>query len=328
MKAFRILGRNIRDAFKSVFRNFSLSLASIACIVITLIVVSIAMILSFNVNNFTSKVEQDLTIVVFLDRSVTLDRIKDIEDEINILNNVESFTFQDKMEISKEMMESSDNYNVVLQKYADESVLNGLKNKLEQGEITQEEYDNQFQVIRAENPLSDTFHVKVTDVNSLESVAKEIELIDDVISVKYGEGMVEQLVSIFDIIKNISYGVVIALIIVTAFLISNTIKITIFSRKREIEIMRLVGASNLNIKIPFILEGLFLGVFGSIMPIIVTIISYDMLYTKLNGQVVSPFIQLIEPLPFTYFISLVLLIIGVLVGMFGSWRAVKKHLKI
>lgn len=328
MKAFRILGRNIRDAFKSVFRNFSLSLASIACIVITLIVVSIAMILSFNVNNFTSKVEQDLTIVVFLDRSVTLDRIKDIEDEINILNNVESFTFQDKTEISKEMMESSDNYNVVLQKYADESVLNGLKNKLEQGEITQEEYDNQFQVIRAENPLSDTFHVKVTDVNSLESVAKEIELIDDVISVKYGEGMVEQLVSIFDIIKNISYGVVIALIIVTAFLISNTIKITIFSRKREIEIMRLVGASNLNIKIPFILEGLFLGVFGSIMPIIVTIISYDMLYTKLNGQVVSPFIQLIEPLPFTYFISLVLLIIGVLVGMFGSWRAVKKHLKI
>ena len=328
MKAFRILGRNIRDAFKSVFRNFSLSLASIACIVITLIVVSIAMILSFNVNNFTSKVEQDLTIVVFLDRSVTLDRIKDIEDEINILNNVESFTFQDKMEISKEMMESSDNYNVVLQKYADESVLNGLKNKLEQGEITQEEYDNQFQVIRAENPLSDTFHVKVTDVNSLESVAKEIELIDNVISVKYGEGMVEQLVSIFDIIKNISYGVVIALIIVTAFLISNTIKITIFSRKREIEIMRLVGASNLNIKIPFILEGLFLGVFGSIMPIIVTIISYDMLYTKLNGQVVSPFIQLIEPLPFTYFISLVLLIIGVLVGMFGSWRAVKKHLKI
>jgi len=300
MKAFRILGRNIRDAFKSVFRNFSLSLASIACIVITLIVVSIAMILSFNVNNFTNKVEQDMTIVVFLDRYVTLERIEEIKDEINIINDIETFSFQDKMDISNQMMESSEDYKVVLGKYPD----------------------------RETNPLSDTFHVKVTDINKIEEVAKELEKIEDVISVKYGEGMVEQLVSVFDIVKNISYGVVVALIIVTAFLISNTIKITIFSRKREIEIMRLVGASNINIKIPFILEGLFLGMFGSIIPILATIICYDALYNSFNGQVVSPFIQLITPLPFTYFISLVLLVIGVLVGMFGSWRAVKKHLKI
>lgn len=300
MKAFRILGRNIRDAFKSVFRNFSLSLASIACIVITLIVVSIAMILSFNVNNFTNKVEQDMTIVVFLDRYVTLERVEEIKDEINIINDIETFSFQDKMDISNQMMESSEDYKVVLGKYPD----------------------------RETNPLSDTFHVKVTDINKIEEVAKELEKIEDVISVKYGEGMVEQLVSVFNIVKNISYGVVIALIIVTAFLISNTIKITIFSRKREIEIMRLVGASNINIKIPFIFEGLFLGMFGSIIPILATIISYDALYNSFNGQVVSPFIQLIAPLPFTYFISAVLLIIGVLVGMFGSWRAVKKHLKI
>ena len=300
MKAFRILGRNIRDAFKSVFRNFSLSLASIACIVITLIVVSIAMILSFNVNNFTNKVEQDMTIVVFLDRYVTLERIEEIKDEINIINDIETFSFQDKMDISNQMMESSEDYKVVLGKYPD----------------------------RETNPLSDTFHVKVTDVNKIEEVAKELEKIKDVISVKYGEGMVEQLVSVFDMVKNISYGVVIALIIVTAFLISNTIKITIFSRKREIEIVSLVGASNINIKIPFIFEGLFLGMLGSIIPILVTIFSYEALYNSFNGQVVSPFIQLIAPLPFTYFISIVLLVIGVLVGMFGSWRAVKKHLKI
>lgn len=300
MKAFRILGRNIRDAFKSVFRNFSLSLASIACIIITLIVVSIAMILSFNVNNFTDKVEKDMTIVAFLDRDVTLERIEEIKDEINMLNNIETFTFQDKMAISESMMESSEDYRVFLEKYTD----------------------------RDTNPLLDTFHIKVTDIGKIDEVANELQNITNVTSVKYGEGMVEQLVSVFDMVKNISYGVVVALIIVTAFLISNTIKITIFSRKREIEIMRLVGASNINIKIPFIFEGLFLGMFGSIIPILVTIICYDALYRTFNGQVISPFIQLIEPLPFTYFISIVLLIIGVLVGMFGSWRAVKKHLKI
>lgn len=300
MKPFRIFGRNIRDAFKSVFRNFSLSLASIACIVITLTVVSIAMILSANVNNFTEMVEKDMTIVVFLDRDITLDRIDVLKEEISLINNVESISFQDKLEISKEMMESSDEYRVVLEEYTS----------------------------RETNPLSDTFHIKVTEVDKLEEVANEIEKLDNVLSVKYGKGMVEQLVSIFDMVKNVSYGVVIALILVTAFLISNTIKIAIASRKREIEIMRLVGASNINIKIPFIFEGLFLGAFGSIIPILATIFCYDALYVHFNGQIGSPFIQLVQPLPFTYFISIILLVIGVLVGMFGSLGAVKKHLKI
>ena len=210
MRAIRIFGRNIRDAFKSVFRNFSLSLASIACIIITLCVVSIAIILSYNVNNFTVRVEQDMTIVVFLNRDIEDERIKEIEDEIKVLNNVESVTFNDKMQIAEEMKESSEDLAGFLEQYED----------------------------RDSNPLSDAFHVKVTDVLTIEDVALEIEKIDGVMSVKYGEGMIEPLISTFDFVKNISYGVVIALVLVTAFLISNTIKITIFSRKREIEIMR------------------------------------------------------------------------------------------
>lgn len=300
MKAFRILGRNIRDSFKSIWRNFSLSLASIACIVITLIVVAIAIILSFNVNNFTKAVEHDMTIVAFLDRDVSLDRIEKIKDEINVLNHVENFTFHDKMEIRDDMMEGSDDYKLVLEKYQD----------------------------RDSNPLSDTFHIKVTDVNSIEEVAKEVEKIANVKSVKYGEGMIEQLVSVFSTIRFVSIWVVGALILVTAFLIANTIKITISSRRREIEIMRLVGASNTNIKIPFIFEGLFLGIFGSIIPIILTIVGYNALYSHFNGQVISPFIQLVTPEPFSYLVSLTLLGIGILVGMFGSWRAVRKYLKI
>ena len=105
MKAIRIFGRNIRDAFKSVFRNFSLSLASIACIIITLCVVSIAIILSFNVNNFTNRVEQDMTIVVFLDREIEEESITNVEDQIKIVNGVESISFQDKMQISEDMQE-------------------------------------------------------------------------------------------------------------------------------------------------------------------------------------------------------------------------------
>ena len=92
--------------------------------------------------------------------------------------------------------------------------------------------------------------------------------------------------------------------------------------------MRLVGASNLNIKIPFIFEGFFLGVLGAIIPIFITIYAYAALYNKFDGQLFSPFIRLIEPTPFVYIVSLILLGIGILVGMFGSLRAVKKYLKI
>ena len=226
---------------------------------------------------------------------------KDIETIENIkkLDNIESISFESKKEIANQMMESSEVYKNIMSDWTDE-----------------------------ESPLQDTYLVKVKDVEKIGDTAKNIGKIKGVDVVKYGEGMVEQLVSIFEIVKKISWGVVVALIIVTAFLIGNTIKITIFSRKREIEIMRLVGASNLNIKIPFIFEGLILGMLGSIIPILVTIYGYTTLYNKLGGKIFSSIIRLINPTPFTYLISGVLLAIGMVVGMLGSVRAVRKHLKV
>lgn len=299
MKTFRIIGRNIRDAFKGVFRNFSLSLASISCITITLIVVAVSIILSYNVDNFTKLVEEDVTIVAFLDNDLTDEKIDEVKDQISLVNNVEKYEFTSKTDITKDMMESSDIFESIMKDWSED-----------------------------ENPIQNTFQIKVTDINTIDKAAKEIKQIEGVTLVKYGEGMVEQLVSVFDIIHKVCLISVIALILVTAFLISNTIKITITSRQREISIMRLIGASNLNIRIPFIIEGLILGALGAIIPIILTIYGYNAIYTNFNGQLFSPFIKLLAPTPFVYTISLSLLGIGVLVGMFGSWRAVRKHLKI
>ena len=299
MKALRIFSRNIRDAIKSVFRNFSLSLASISCITITLVVVAISIILSFNVNNFTNLVEKDVTIVAFLNLDVTEEQRTKVLTEIKKMDNIETVSFKSKVEIANEMMESSEDLKKIIGEWSEE-----------------------------ESAIQDTYLVKVKDIEKISNTAKKIEKLDGVDIVKYGEGMVEQLVSVFDIIRKISIGVVIALIVVTAFLISNTIKITIDSRRREIEIMRLVGASNLNIKIPFVFEGLFLGILGSIIPIIATVYGYVALYENFNGQLFSPLIKLVEPTPFTFVVSILLLAIGILVGMFGSWRAVRKHLKV
>ena len=299
MKPFRMLGRSIRDAFKSVIRNFSLSLASISCITITLIIVAVAIIASFNVQNFTKEIEKDMTIVVFLDNdATTLDR-KEVEKEIKSLSNVDKYTYQSKQDIKENMQAESEVFNRVLS-----------------------EWDND------ESPLKDTFQVKVKNVENIKKTAQNIEKIDKVSVVRYGEGMVDKMVKAFSSVEKVTYGVVIALIVVTVFLIINTIKLTISARKREISIMRLVGASNFTIKTPFIVEGMILGMFGSIIPIILSTYGYLAFYNHFDGYLYSELIQLIKPETFMYATALIVLVVGMLVGMIGSASAVKKYLKI
>lgn len=299
MKLFRMLGRSFRDAFKSVIRNFSLSLASISCITITLIIVAIAIMASLNINNFTDEIEKDLTIVVFLDRDADANDIKDVKRELDKISNVEKITFISKDEVKEQMREESEVFAKVLDGYDE-----------------------------GESPLKDTYQVKVKEIEKIKATADRIKKIDSVSVVRYGEGMVEKLVSAFTSIKNVTYGVVIALIVVTVFLIVNTIKLTISARKREIGIMRLVGASNFTIKTPFIIEGMILGVLGSIIPIIFTTYGYMAFYKHFDGYLFSKLIVLIKPEPFIYTTSLMIIIIGILVGMIGSASAVKKYLKI
>jgi cell division transport system permease protein len=297
MKAFRILGRSIRDAVKSVVRNFSLSIASILCVTITLILVSVSIIISANINNTTRNIEDELNIVVYVNKNASDEQVNQVKDAINKISKVQSVEYKSKAEWKSEMMDYSDIFKTVLN-YLDD------------------------------NPLMDSFTVKVNNVKDLSEVAKYIKTIDNVETVKYGEGMVESIVSAFDVVQKVTVIIVIALVIVTAFLISNTIKLTIFSRRNEIEIMRLVGASNSSIKLPFIFEGFIIGALGSIIPIIVTIYGYVILYTKLGGHVFSNMLVLIKPYNFVFQISLALLIIGAIVGMFGSVKAVRKYLKI
>lgn len=299
MRGIRTIKRYIRDAAKSVVRNFSLSLASISCIAITLIVVSFSIIVSYNVENFTELIRKDVTMIIFLDSDTTKNEASKVESAIRNTGNVEKLSFKTKQEQAEETAKENEVFEAIIGEWTDET-----------------------------NPLLDSFELKVKDVDNIKETAKKIKAIDKVNTVSYGEDMVDQLITIFNVVKKVSIGAVIALIVVTAFLIANTIKLAIYARKREIEIMRLVGASNISIKVPFVIEGLFLGLIGSIIPIIITIYGYSSLYKFFDGKLFSTLAKLIEPTPFVYLASLLLAIIGVLVGMFGSWQAVKKYLKI
>ena len=224
-----------------------------------------------------------------------------IETKIKGIDNVDTsnVVLKKKSEIKQEMMDSSET----------------LKNIMENWD------DN-------ENPLQNVYIVKVIDAVKIDDTAKTIGEIDKITMAKYGEGMVGTLLMAFNAIERGAYVAVIALIVVTVFLIINTIKLTIFSRKREISIMRLVGASNISIKMPFVFEGMFLGLIGSIIPVIMLIYSYNWVYKNFHGKLLTDILDIISPSFVLFKTCLIVVGIGTIVGMLGSGLAVRKYLKV
>lgn len=300
MKLFRSINRYFRDAAKSVFRNFSLSIASISCITITLIVVAISIVLSYNVEQMANHVSSNISIVVFLEGDITSEEVKQIKSDINKLDNVLEITYKSKKEYAEETKQMDKRFALIVDNWTDENI-----------------------------PLLDSFEVKVKDIELIGETADKIKKMDKIFSVNYGKEYIESVITIFGVIEKICIGGVVALVLVTAFLIANTIKLAIFARKTEIEIMRLVGASNIAIKVPFLIEGSFIGVIGSIIPIILMSYGYKSFYDYMGGQLFSSSLgKLVAPYPFILYSSILLLVIGLIVGMFGSYRAVRKYLKI
>ena len=306
MRGLRSLKRYFRDAAHGVFRNFSLSLASISCITITLIVVAVSLVLSMNVQNFSDSIRKDVTVVMFLKGDTTK------EDETKILNELKSITnIEDSSIVFKSKTESA----------------NELKNGNEIFASTVDRWTEE------NNPLLDSYMFKVKEIEKIDDTIKEVKNLsftkDKINNINYGEDIVHQLIVVFNVVKKVCIVAVASLVLVTAFLIANTIKLAIYSRKREIEIMRLVGASNISIKIPFIIEGLFIGIIGAVIPIIITIFGYTTLYDFFGGKLFnSSLAALVAPMPFIYNVSGILLLIGIIVGMIGSYQAVRKYLKI
>ncbi|MBR1385812.1 MAG: permease-like cell division protein FtsX [Bacilli bacterium] len=301
MKLFRMIKNGVRDAFKSVKRNFSLALASISCISITLIVVALALLVAFNVENFSSNAGENVTIVTYLSLGATEDDIREFEAALNKMENVnKEWTMQTPHERKEGLMAENDFLS---------SVASLIDND---EEVFHYRYD-----------------INVLDVKKLKETRDDINSLKMVDTADFGDETITKMISMFDVAGKIGFGVAIVLIIVTVFLIVNTIKLTIFSRKREISIMRVVGASNLTIKNPFIIEGFIIGLLGSIIPVLATIFGYRAFYERLdNGHLMTFWLEFIHPEPFVYFISLIIVVIGVIVGMFGSSRAVRKYLKV
>ncbi|MGM9929078.1 MAG: permease-like cell division protein FtsX [Bacillus sp. (in: firmicutes)] len=287
--------RHFRESFKSLGRNGWMTFASISAVTVTLLLVGVFFVLMMNLNHIAKNIENDVEIRVHIDAAATEDDITAMETQLKEIKDVDNVTFSSKEQELQDLIDTM-------------------------GES--------FALFEQDNPLRDVYVVKTKTPQDVITVAEKIEGIDYVYSVKYGQGYVEKLFKIVDMSRNIGIVLIIGLLFTAMFLISNTIKITIVARRREIEIMRLVGATNSFIRWPFFLEGLWLGIFGAIIPIALISIAYHNIYSYFVPRIDVDFIELISFSPFVYQVSALLIAMGALIGVWGSMMSVRKFLKI
>lgn len=298
-KFFKSLPYHIKSAFKNIKRNIAMSISSASAVTLTLIMVMLFLFVAGNVMNFADNIEDSLKIHV----NISLDQTKD--DEQRILQSIKDIPHVTKVQFSSK----------------DEQFQLLIKDK-------EEKYKELYQnIIEEGNPLYDVYIVEVRYGNDLKSVASSIEQIEGVENANYGGESAIKLVNTLQSLQTGGLIFVAALSFLALFLISNTIKLTIYARKSEIAIMRNVGATNGFVKTPFMIEGMIIGFMGSILPIILTLVGYRLLYEKLNGELFSSVFALQPFYPFAWWVSLILLIGGILVGFVGSFVSVTKYLR-
>jgi len=294
----KTLSRHLREGVKNLSRNGWMTFASVSAVTVTLLLVGVFLTAIMNMNHFATNVEQDVEIRVHIDPAATKEDQKKLKEDISKISKVDTITFSSKDEELKRLIKSL-----------------GDSGK-------------SFELFEQDNPLKDVYIVKAKEPTDTASIAKKIEKMSFVNQVQYGQGEVEKL---FDTVKagrNIGIVLIAGLLFTAMFLISNTIKITIYARSTEIEIMKLVGATNWFIRWPFLLEGLFLGILGSIIPIIVILTSYNSLQAMFNEKFSGTIFELLSYSPFVFELSGLLMLIGALIGMWGSVMSIRRFLKI
>lgn len=295
---FRNIKRHLREGVRNIFRNGWMSIASVAAVTVTLILVGVFLAVMLNLNQMAENIEDDVEISVHIDRTATEEDIKDLGLKIQEIAKIDSAVFSSKDDELQKLIDSMG------------------------------EEGGSWELFEQDNPLSHAYIVRADNPNDTVEIATTIESFDFVDEVVYGKDVVERLFEFNKYARTVGLVLIAGLVFTAIFLISNTIKLTIMARSREIGIMKLVGATNGFIRWPFFIEGMLLGIFGSLIPIAIIMTGYYYLEQRLSGQVTFNFVELLPFNPFAWQLSLLIVSIGAIIGIWGSVMSVRKFLKV
>ncbi|MBE3101660.1 MAG: ABC transporter permease [Firmicutes bacterium] len=293
----------IEEGFKSIFRNRVMSLASISAITAALFVLGLVLAIILNFNSIIAGLESKIEISVFLEKETSLNEIQVMEQQISGWDGINSVDFISKEEALKTWREE----------WGDKSyLLNGYN------------ADN--------NPLPDSFLIRVEKPEYVDDIVSKAENLTFAEKVQYSKDVVEIISSIAGTTRLIGLAIVIILIIMAMIIINNTIKITVFSRRKEINIMKYIGATDWYIRWPFLIEGLVLGMLGAIFGGGLTAGIYLLLLERTKGVgVQSSFLSMLKLLPLDsviYPILILFFLVGSVVGVSASMLSIRRHLKV
>ena len=291
-----------KQGTRNIMSNKLMAFASFCVLLVSLLLVGFSLLFYVNINSLVTGIESKNEVIVFLDEDTSDESINSIQKSLKSIANIESITFYSKEEAFVHLKASM----------ADSALL--------------------FDSMGDDNPLVDSFKIKIKDINFTDETVGEIEKLENVLSIRAPFEFVDILIGLKRIISIISVSIIIALVIVSMVIISNTTKASVFSRRKEISIMKYVGATNAFIRIPFFVEGMLTGVISGAVATIVTWLGYDSLVNVLTqdneilnvlgtGSLV-PFKELAVSVTFSYILA------GAFLGAIGSVISTRKHLKV
>lgn len=286
----------IAEACQSFWRNRFMSVASIATVTLSLFILGLFMIFVANMDHFAKNLESQVEITVYLRDDLTTDEVMSVGRRLKELPHVKKIAFTNKdqaMDILKERMKDQP------------GILDALDGK---------------------NPLPSSYTLTLEDPELVRKTAASIAEYKEVESTHFGQEIVEQLFRITTIIRWGGIALIIFLTLATLFIISNTIRLTVFARRREIGIMKYVGATNWFIRWPFLLEGLLLGFIGGLIADVFLIQFYEFVMAAIHRSLA--FLPMVSVYPFMYQIGGMLLIIAMIIGAVGSTISLKRYMKV
>lgn len=287
----------LKHAFAQIRHHFMLCLSSVSAILVSMFLISVFVILGLHVEYFSHNIESDVRIHVVLNGDIVEQwQIDEVQAQIESISNVESVIFSSK----------------------DEEL-----------ELMIQEKGKAFEVYRGEeNPLANAFFVFVSDGTLINDTANKIKSMEQVADCAYGGTSVVDLMKLMGKIRYVGYGAVGLLLVLSLYLIYNTIRTTIYSQQDEIAIMTTVGATRRFVRIPYEIQGIVIGFVASLLTFAIIKFGYEQVYNLTGGTLLINVLQLIKPESLMKIMSWIILVTGTLLGWVASFMAVSKYVKM
>mgnify|MGYP004660781467 FL=1 len=292
--SFRYL---VKEGFRNTWTNRMMSIASICVLLSCLVLIGSASMIFLNIDSLVQKIENENVIMVYIDDEATDADIDELGIELQSLNNVQKIEFVAKEDAWAEQIATMDEA---------------------QAEFFTEQTD--------EIPLPDAYKVTVKDLEQFTSTVKQIKKLDHIDTVRQNTDLAKKLAKISNGISIISIVIISVLFAISLFIISNTIKLTVYSRRLEISIMKSVGATNSFVQLPFVVEGIILGVVAGVMSLFAVWGIYELAISRFGDVFSSIGLEPLNFMNYAWIMLGVFVAIGIVSGVGGSLITMRKYL--